>query len=299
MPGAASAATRKTYPMNVPAAGVRAVTFKVQEGDFVLRGDPAAHEIRMNVSIDRTWVFKLGEQDILQRLITVTGQGTDELTIATDIPRAISNWGRAQYPIDFEIVVPAGVRLVVVDTSGKIEVSDLRGDVSVHDGSGTFSARGLSGNLDLEKQSGDILVEDVAGQTNLLSRSGQMKLRRLQGLDIRDSDGNIDVQQVGTASIHNRGGNLRVSEASGNVTIDDEAGEIVVSGVKGILDIRDTSGQIRADHTGAITIRDTSGDIRVQDASHVRILTKESGQVKLRSISGLVEVPPGITVSRQ
>ena len=102
------AGARKSYPMNLPATGVQSVVFDVQEGDFVLRGDPAATEVRVNVSIDRTWIFKLGEEGILHRLITVSGQGTKELRIVTDIPRALSNWGRAQYPIDFEVVVPAG-----------------------------------------------------------------------------------------------------------------------------------------------------------------------------------------------
>ncbi len=298
MSPAASAASRKTYPMNVPAAGARTITFKVQEGDFVLRGDPQAREVRMNVSIDRTWIFKLGEKDILQRLITVTGQGTEALTIVTDIPRALSNWGRAQYPIDFQVVVPAGVRLVVEDTSGKIELSDLQGDVSVHDGSGTFRARGLRANLELEKESGDIRIEDVAGQTRVRSHSGQMRLLRLNRLEILDSDGNIDAQQLATARIRNRGGNLRVTEVAGDLTIDDESGEIVVTDVKGRLDIRDTSGQIRVNRSGPVTIRDTSGDVSVENAPEVRILAKESGQVKVRAIAGRVEVPQGIALVR-
>lgn len=284
--------------MNVPAAGVRTVTFKVQEGDFVLRGDPEAREVRMKVSIDRSWIFKLGEQDILKRLITVSGQGSEELTIVTDIPRAVSNWGRAQYPIDFEVVVPAGVKLVVEDTSGKIELSDLSGEVSVHDGSGTFRARGLRASLDLEKESGDIVLEDIAGDTRITSRSGQMRLRRLGALDIRGSDGNIDAAQLKSARIHNSGGNLRVTEVAGDVAIEDDSGEITVAEVKGALEVRDTSGQIRTRHTGAVTIRDTSGDVTVADAAELRVLAKESGQVKVRGVSGRVEVPPGVNLQR-
>ncbi len=293
------AAGRKTYPMNVPAAGVRTVTFKVQEGDFVLRGDPNARELRMNVSIDRTWIFKLGEEGILQRLITVSGQGTDHLTVVTDIPRAISNWGRAQYPIDFEVAVPAGVRLEVEDTSGKIELSGLAGDVTVRDGSGTFSARDLGGSLDLVKESGDIRVEGVGGATTIQSHSGQMVLRRLQALRITDSDGNIDASQLASARIRNREGNLRVTGVSGKLDLDDESGEIVVTDVTGPLDIRDTSGQIRTRNTGAITLRDTSGDVTIRNAPEVRVLEKQSGAVKVYAVTGKVEVPPGIELKRQ
>jgi len=111
-------ADRKTYPMDVPAAGVKTITFDVQEGEFVLHGDPTAQKVSMRLSIDRMWIFRLGEEGILKRLIKVSGEGTDSLRIVTDIPHSISNWGRAQYPIDFEVVVPTGTNLNVIDTSG-------------------------------------------------------------------------------------------------------------------------------------------------------------------------------------
>src|SRR5512146_1519784 len=98
----ALAADRKTYPMDIPAEGVHTITFALEEGDFILRGDPDARAVRMQVSIDRLWIFKLGEEGILKRLIKISGQGTDHLIIATDIPRSLANWGRAEYPIDFE-----------------------------------------------------------------------------------------------------------------------------------------------------------------------------------------------------
>ncbi len=295
----AEAARRKTYPMNVPAAGVQAITFKVQEGDFVVRGDANIKEVRMNVSIDRMWIFKLGEQDILKRLIKISGEGTDHVTIVTDIPRSIANWGRAEYPIDFEVVVPAGAKLEIEDTSGKIEVAGMRGDVVVRDGSGTFWARDLAGGLDLVKESGDIRVERVAGPTSIQSHSGQMTLRGLQALDIKESDGNIDASQLASASIHNKGGNVKVTSVAGELQIDDDSGELVIANVRGALEIRDTSGQIRTQSTGAVTIRDSSGDVTIRNAPAVRVLEKESGAVKISQVSGSVEAPPGIEIKRQ
>src|SRR5262244_199066 len=81
-----------------------------------------------SVFIDRFFIFKLGERDILRRLIHITGQGTtDMLTVATDIPRSLSNWGRAQYPIDFEVIVPESMKVRVRDTSGDIHIRDVSG----------------------------------------------------------------------------------------------------------------------------------------------------------------------------
>ena len=296
---ALAAPRRKSYPMNVSARDVTSIVFNVEEGDFVLRGDPQATAVRMQVSIDRAWIFKLGEEGILKRLVKISGQGTPELTIRTDIPRAISSWGRAQYPIDFEVVVPAGARLTLRDTSGVIEVSGMQGEVEIEDGSGTLEVRQLAGPLRVRKESGDVRIEEVAGATTLHTRSGQMKLRRLGELEIEASEGNVDVAQVSGARIHNRGGNLNITHVSGDLVIDDESGEIVIADVAGRVVVRDDSGQIRITRAGMVEISDTSGDVTVQDAAGLRVLSKESGEVKVRNIGSTVEVAAGIKLKRE
>jgi len=294
-----AAPRRKSYPLNVPARGVTSIVFEVEEGDFVLRGDPAATEVRMQVSIDRTWVFKLGEEGILKRLIKVSGEGSPELTIRTDIPRAVSSWGRAQYPIDFEVVVPAGAQLKLRDTSGVIEVSGMQGEVEIDDGSGTLAVRGIAGPLRLRKESGDIRIEDVAGATTVHSRSGQMKLRRLGELTVEASEGNVDLSDVDAARIHNAGGNLNVSHVRGDLVIDDDSGEIVIADAAGRVVVRDQSGQIRITRAGQVEISDTSGDVAVHHAAGLRVLSKESGEVKVRNIGGQVEVAAGVKLKQQ
>ncbi len=290
---------RPNYPMNVPAAGVRVINFDVQEGDFVLRGDPTATSVQMRVGIDRFFIFKLGEEGILQRLIKVEGENTPELTIRTDIPRAISNWGRAEYPIDFEVIVPANVVLKVRDTSGKIEISGMSGAVDIHDGSGTLSVRDVAGPLAIDKESGDIVVSGITGATRLASHSGQIRLEHLAGLEVTSSDGNLTVADVAGARLVNRGGNIRVTGVKGDLSIDDDTGEIELDDVGGRVTIRDTSGQIRAARTGPITVNDTSGDIVVSRAASLDVVTKEGGQVKVAGVSGRVQVPPGITLIRR
>jgi hypothetical protein len=293
------ASDRKTYPMEIPAASIRAINFDVQEGEFVVRGDPAATSVSIRVSIDRFWVFRLGEEGILKRLIKVSGEGTSQLTIVTDIPRSLANWGRAEYPVDFEVVVPASIPLHVQDTSGIIRISQVNAPVDVHDGSGSLTISDVHGAVTVTKDSGDIQVERVDDVTTITSKTGQMKLRDLSRLQIEESDGNLEVVNTGPARIHNKGGNLRVSKAKGALEIEDESGEIQVSEVDGDVRIRDTSGQIRVSHTGAVLIDDTDGDITVRHATSVSVRQKESGQVKVSAISGSVEVPPKIQLHRE
>ena len=294
----ALAADRNAYSMDIPADGVRTISFNVEEGEFVLRGDPDSRSVRMQVSIDRLWIFRLGEENILKRLIKVHGEGTDHLSIATEIPRSLANWGRAQYPIDFEVVVPAAAKLEVRDTSGVIRISGLDAEVSVDDGSGALTVSNLRSSLRINKTSGDIDVADISGAVQIGSRSGQIKVRRLGALNIESSDGNLDVSNVSSAVIQNHRGNIRVSDVTGNLQIEDDSGEIIVADVGGKVQIVDTSGQIRLSNTGDVDIADTSGDITVQQAANLRVTHKESGQIKVAGVRGSVEVPPGITLKR-
>ncbi len=287
------------YPMNVPAANVKSITFDVQEGDFVLRGDPTVNEVQMRVSIDRYWLFKLGEEGILKKLIEVRGEGTDALTIRTKIEPSWRNWMRAEYPIDFEIVVPANAMLQVHDTSGKIVISEMRSAVAIDDTSGTLSVQSVAGLVRIEKESGDIRVIDIAGAVTIGSKSGQLHVDRVGELEILRSDGNVDVMDAASAKIENKGGNVRVNGVKGALTIDDDSGEIEVRNVGGEVSIHDTSGQIRTAQTGALTIDDTSGDVTVERAASLNIRSKESGAVKVKGVSGKVTVPTTISFKRE
>ena len=286
------------YRMDVPVTAEQTVSFNVQEGEFILRGDPAAKEIRMEVSIDRFFIFRLGEDGILKKLIKVT-HDADGVSIATDIPKSIANWGRAEYPIDFKVVVPEGMNIRLHDTSGIIELSDLRGNVTVDDTSGTLSVSRLGGSLVVRKESGDIRVEQVRGETRINSRSGQMHLADLGRLDVEASEGNLGIMNVESADIHNGAGNVQISGIKGALRLQDSSGEIVVRDVAGTVDIRDTSGQIRVTQVGAVTISDTDGNITVADATSLNVTEKESGEVTVHNVRGQVDVPAKIKVKRK
>jgi hypothetical protein len=293
-----AASPRKAYPMDVKARDVQEIIFNVQEGNFVLRGAPDAKEIHMMVSIDRKWIFKLGEQDILKRLIKISGEDSSEVIIRTDIPRGILSFGRAKYPIDFEVVVPDRAKLKVHDTSGKIEITDMKGDVVVQDQSGTVALRNLSGAVTVRKKSGDMKISDISGDIIIESETGQMDIRRTGTLDIRDSKGNIKIAHATSAHVCSRGGNLQISDVKGDLKVDDESGEIVISRVGGNVDIRDTSGQIRTEDTGPLTIRDTSGDITARRAASLEVVAKESGQISAGVIGGEAKASPGFSVKK-
>ena len=150
----------------------------------------------------------------------------------------------------------------------------------------------------MHKESGDVKIDGVRGITTIESKTGQMDLRRLGMLEIRDANGNLTIVDAASARIHSRGGNLRLSGVKGDAVIDNEAGEIILSRIGGSVDVRDTSGQIRADDTGPLTIHDTSGDITVPRPASLNVVAKESGQIAAGEIRGAVAVPVGFKVKR-
>ena len=187
--------------MQMPAAGVRTIGFDVQEGELVLRGDPHATSVSMRVSIDRLWIFRLGRKESSNDPSRSLGEGTGELKIVTDIPRSIASWGRAEYPIDFEVGLPAGIPLQVRDTSGSIRISPLNAPVEVHDGSGTLMISDVHGVVTVVKDSGDIQVEPVSDVTRITSKTGQMRLHDLARLEIEESDGSLEIVTTGPGHI--------------------------------------------------------------------------------------------------
>ena len=292
------AKSNHSYPLDVPLTSERAVSFNVQEGELILRGDPHATSIHMEVSIDRFFIFRLGEQDILSKLIKVS-RDAHSVSIATDIPRSIANWGRAEYPIDLIVTVPAGMNVKVRDTSGIIEISDVTGPVAIEDGSGTLKATRLGGSLQIVKDSGDMFIQQVTGETKINSRSGQLHFENLAKLDVLNSDGNLYIANVDSADIHNDSGNVRVIGVKGALALHDSSGEIFIRDVGGTVDITDTSGQIRVINSGAVTIGDTDGNITVENAPRLKVSRKDSGEVMVRNVQGEVAVPSKIKVRRK
>ena len=278
-------------PIEIPAAGLETIIFKVEEGDIQVRGDPAATTVRMNVSIDRLWLFKpRSEKKTLERLLTVSGEGTKQLTIATDIRDSVFNLGRAKYPLNIDVIVPAHTRLVLHDTSGKITLSDIQGDVEIHDTTGTLAVSQLGGRLAIEKESGDIRLADVAGSTTIRSQSGRIQAERLERLEIVRSAGDLVITDVAAAQVRNTEGNVRISRVRGDLQIEDDSGDIAVEDVGGRALIRDLSGEIRIARSGAVTVYDTSGDLTVDQAESLAVMDKESGKVVANGV-GSVQTP--------
>ena len=107
-------------------------------------------------------------------------------------------------------------------------------------------------------------------------------------LRIDDSSGELRVENVGAADIHDGSGSLHVRNVSGDLAIDDSSGEITVDHAGGNVTIEDTSGSIEVDDAGSVNIvSDGSGSVDIRNVKHnVTIGNKGSGSVSVSDVGG-------------
>jgi len=107
-------------------------------------------------------------------------------------------------------------------------------------------------------------------------------------LRIDDSSGELHVEGVGAADIHDSSGALHVRDVSGDLRIDDSSGEITVDHVGGTLTIEDSSGSIDIEDVAEVNIpSDGSGSVEVRHVrNNVTIGSKGSGSVSVEDVGG-------------
>jgi DUF4097 and DUF4098 domain-containing protein YvlB len=162
------------------------------------------------------------------------------IEVVVQVPEGMSGIGVFYAYLDLTVQVPAGLPVVVTDSSGDVLIDGVR-VVTITDSSGDVVARRLPGGVTIEDSSGDLRVEDVKGAVRVSDSSGDIVIQRVQDVRVvRDSSGGIDIADV-----------------TGSVTIDqDSSGDVVVAGVGGNF-------ALLADGSGDVRVTGVKGEVRV------------------------------------
>ena len=210
--------------------GVSTIEVFALAGELEIRGEAGLSEIRVagQACSDR--------EEVLDHIQLTGRRQGDRYLVAAEMPdwEAHQEWEDAQVRLDLEVRMPAGLALIVSDSSGDIVISDVA-------------------SLQLSDSSGDVEVETVPGILLVVrDSSGDLRLSRVGEVTIElDSSGEIEISSADSVTIGvDSSGDIRVSDVAGDVTV----------GV-------DTSGGIRATRVGgSLTVgSDTSGDIVTRD----------------------------------
>ena len=137
--------------------------------------------------------------------------------------------------------------------------------------------------------------QDIA--LDVKDSSGDMSLENIATVQIRDSSGDIEIERaLGSVSIADSSGDIEIEGVEGDVTIEsDSSGDIDASDINGsVLVMSDSSGDIEVSGVSNdfIVERDSSGDISADDVGgDFRVLKDGSGGISSRGVKGEVDIP--------
>ncbi len=104
--------------------------------------------------------------------------------------------------VDFELWVPAGMRLELGGPYTDVSVDGASGAVTVKVSEGDISLRGVRGQVIARTVEGDITVEDVQGKLGLLSLDGEIYVEGSTGdINAETTDGGIKLVDVHAANV--------------------------------------------------------------------------------------------------
>jgi DUF4097 and DUF4098 domain-containing protein YvlB len=182
-----------------------------------------------------------------------TERGTIRFTSSGTTARLEPANGRGCSDANFDVSVPAGVRLTASTWSGSLTVHGVHGEIEAHAQSGDIEVRDAGDRLEVETLSGDVDVQGVRGDVAIHTLSGDVTLERAAaGVEVETVSGDIELGSTTSRQV-------RTNSTSGDLTF---SGTVVDGGR---YEFQTHSGELRLelpDNVGAqLTLSTFSGEI--------------------------------------
>ena len=227
-------------------------------------------------------------------LITTTDEG-DAHVITVSTP----DWNiLRRFRADFEIQVPAGVRVQVRQARGDVHATGLGADVDVQTHSGDVSVRDLTGSVTAETSHGDFTAVQISGDVHVQSRHGDVALTSIGGrADGQLVHGDIHAHGVdGDVSFRTMHGDVRLDHVGGRVVADSKRGDVALENPTRplALHLQTVSGDLSVDvgefvDGSSSVLHTVSGDITMRLGARTRCILRArvtSGDIDVEGISG-------------
>jgi DUF4097 and DUF4098 domain-containing protein YvlB len=175
-------------------------------------------------------------------------------------------------------------KVVISAGEGSLKVVGAANGVNAK-GRACAAAENLLGKITLEsRREGDVVYLKVAiagpGMGNMF------KLNRYMALHL-----DISVPKSAQLKITDTNGDIELSDVGPTEIVDDE-GDLLLKNINGDLDVTDESGEMRImSISGRVTVKDSSGGIDIEDVrSDVKILTDGSDDIAIAKVTGNVDI---------
>lgn len=176
-------------------------------------------------------------------------QDNDRIKVWVENPS--TSWGNMNLRGVLEFKVPAGVEVVVDNSSGNLKADNLQAR-KIH-------LETSSGNIEAEKTEAELTIKCTSGNITLESHNGNA--------EIRATSGNLKIREVnGDLYAHATSGNIQIYKVSGNTSAECSSGNIKMREIVGMLQVKTSSGNIRGEDiklTGASRFKASSGNITI------------------------------------
>jgi hypothetical protein len=191
-----------------------------------------------SISIERTVERGLREPEFADRVVsTVAG---DELVLSGDCPGAVATW----CSIDYTVVVPADIEVVVESDAGSVTISGVDGDVAASSSAGSVTAIDLGGTLTLSSSAGRVQGEALrAAEVKASSSAGSVRLVFVDpptSVDASSSAGTVEVVVPDDGSVYAVDASTSAGSTRIEVPTDPSAGRV--------LRLRSSAGSVSLRH---------------------------------------------------
>ncbi len=265
----------------------------------------------------------------LDRTRIVIEESSEGVVISVDFKRE-SRWVNTEPDpsVDFEVLVPVGVKLDLASSSGEVaaeggpfaesrlksnygdvSIVGVKGDVTVESSSGDVAITHHSGGRATAKTSyGDVRVSDVdAASLHAKTSSGSVKAERIRAptIELESSYGDIDVDSAtGQIAVQTSSGSIDVLRSGPQVAAKSSYGAVKVEGVLEVCSAHSSSGEVHVIAREGSTIssewRITSAYGRIsleapQDAKFDLDAKTAYGEVE---VEYAIELPPGAKTNK-
>ena len=174
-----------------PASGLRAVDVRARNGSVEVRGNAEADEIRLTAEIDH------GLRRTRHRA-TVDG---DTLQVRASCP-LLTAWCR----VDYRVVVPSRLAVVIDINNGRLVVRDVNGAVRADGDNGSIELARLAGTLDVATDNGRVRAYALESErVDARTRNGAVRLqfsRPPVEVEAHSENGPVDVVVPRTADAY-------------------------------------------------------------------------------------------------
>lgn len=291
-------------------------------GKVALRGSPAAGHSTIHCEREKHDMQESKKQGARDRVFPGTlGAITAALLLTGSTALA---WGGCEHERKLEESMRiSGETLKIMAGAGDLEIAGgaPKGEVTVRARVCASKAEWAEEAGVAMSSDGDARVEvygpDTSGMggwgNNYLTIDLAVRVPSDLALEVRDSSGDVNMEDVGPVRIKDSSGGIDISRAV-SVVVEDSSGDIELNGIEGDVTVpqdssgdirgrdvggsvviaRDSSGDIRFRHVSAdfLVERDSSGDIVAQDiGGDFTVLRDGSGEIRHSDVQGSVDIP--------